>query len=150
MTEQRTGPPGKEAAALIGQPGQQRVFDNNSSGDENTTTAPTVEASLDREQVFHIALAVMPRGELRRFTPKWPLSFRRIGADVNFSLFVKGWPDATELDLLLNAYIRAAAKREQTRPFADRNRALQALLEHSMRGERIPPGEVAAMLGPVK
>ena len=147
---QERAPLENEAAALVGKPGQRRDFDNNSSSAENTTTSPTVEAPLDRQQLFSIARAVMPRGELRRFTPKWPLSFRRIGADVYFSLFVKGGPDATELDLLLNAYIRALARREQTRPFADRNRALQALLERSVRGERIAPGEVAAILGPVK
>jgi len=149
ITIMREKPPPEEGAAtLVGKPGQPRVFDSSSA--ENTTTPPTLEASLGRRQVFHIARALMPRGELRRFTPKWPLSCRRIGADVNFSLFIKGWPDATELDLLLHAYIRALAKREQTRPFADRNRPLQALLERSMRGERIAPGEVAAILGPIK
>ncbi|MBV9151308.1 MAG: hypothetical protein JO204_05995 [Alphaproteobacteria bacterium] len=124
MTDTREKPPPEnETAALVGKPGQRRDFDN-SSGEQNTTSGHTVEASslLEREQLLKLAAEIMPCADLRRYVPRHPAWCRRIGKDVWFRLMLDRDPDPSEIQLLFEAHKRAVARREHEQEVARKER----------------------------
>ena len=107
-------PPKEVAAAQVSGPGQRRDFGSGSDSQQITTTVPLAKApSLDRQRLWELAFAVMPRGELRRHLPKYPAWCKRIGDDVWFQLMLDREPDPSEIRLLLEANARATAGRDQ-------------------------------------
>jgi hypothetical protein len=107
-------PPKEVAAAQVSAPGQRRDFGSGSDSQQITTTIPLAKApSLDRQRLWELAFAVMPRGELRRHLPRYPAWCKRIGDDVWFQLMLDREPDPSEIRLLLEANARATARRDQ-------------------------------------
>jgi hypothetical protein len=130
-------PPKEVAAAQVSGPGQRRDFGSGSDSQQITTTVPHAQApSLDRQRLFELALAVMPRGELRRHLPRYPEWCKRIGSDVWFQLMLDHELDPTEIQLLLDAHDRATARRKHECEVAAKERELRALARHYMRGGR--------------
>jgi len=132
----RTGPPPeKEAAAQVSGPGQRPDFDNSTS-QENTTTGRMAEASstIDTAQLLRLALAIVPRGELRRYLRGEPAWCRRAGDDTLVPLVLGTLPDQSEIDLLLKAHGRAAARRDHERKIAEEERELRLLARRLKRG----------------
>jgi hypothetical protein len=107
-------PPKEVAAAQVSAPEQRRDFGNGSDSQQITITVPLAKApSLDRQRLWELAFAVMPRGELRRHLPRYPAWCKRIGDDVWFQLMLDREPDPSEIRLLLEANARATARRDQ-------------------------------------
>ena len=142
-----TPPPENEAAAQVGKPGQRRDFD--SSNTNSTTSRLPAEAgsTFDRKQLQQMAVAIMPRGELRRHVRKEPPWCQRIGADVWFSLMVQRDPDRSEIQLLLDAHARAVARREHERTILDGEKTLRDIARRIRRGEPVPPNALHNVLG---
>jgi hypothetical protein len=132
----RTGPPEKrerrpgQEAAILGKTGKVN------NGEITTPPAHAQVPSLDRQRLWELALAVMPRGELRRNLPRYPEWCKRIGSDVWFQLMLDHELDPTEIQLLLDAHDRAKARRKHECEVAAKERELRALARQYMRGGR--------------
>ena len=130
-------PPKEVAAAQVSGPGQRRDFGSGSDSQQITTTVPLAKVpSPDRQRLFELAFAVMPRGELRPHLPRYPAWCKRIGDDVWVQLMLGRELDPTEMQLLLDAHDRATARRDHKRHIAEKERALRALARRYMRGGR--------------
>jgi len=125
--------PGQEAA-ILGKTGEVNCSDNATN---RLALSPKIDAkALDRQRLWELALAVMPRGELRRHLPRYPEWCKRIGSDVWFQLMLDHELDPTEIQLLLDAHDRATARRKHECEIAAKERELRALARHYMRGGR--------------
>jgi hypothetical protein len=132
----RAGPPEKRERSRAGTTAAHLENTLRSSAEITTPPAHAQAPSLDRQRLWELALAVMPRGELRRHLPRYPAWCRRIGDDVWFQLMLDHELDPTEIQLLLDAHDRATARRKHECEVAAKERELRALARHYMRGGR--------------
>ena len=127
------------------------MTDKPQSGAPPENEVANVQASeIDIPRLIEIAQAIMPRGALRHYLKNEPSWCRRAGDDAFMRLCVCRLPDPSEIDLLLRAYDRAVARRDQQRLLDAKNREVVALARRIRDGERVPAGALSAILGPVK
>jgi hypothetical protein len=136
MTDAPTGPPEKRERGQAGTTAAHLETTLTNTGEITTTPAHAQVPSLDRQRLWELALAVMPRGELRRNLPRYPEWCKRIGSDVWFQLMLDHELDPTEIQLLLDAHDRAKARRKHECEVAAKERELRALARQYMRGGR--------------
>ena len=93
----------------------------------------------DRDTLRAMALAIMTGGELRRYLRGEPPWCGRAGTDVWCALLSRRRePDTVEIDLLLKAHARAAAKRDRQLELVRREQEYLAR-EAARRGQRRQP-----------
>jgi hypothetical protein len=137
----RAGPPPENRTRRPAVTGTAHLENTSSNSAHLSTTCARAETSspidAKRREFFEMADAVASRGELRWFVPRYPAWCRRIGDDVWLQLMLDRDLDPSEIQLLLDAHTRAAARRDHERKIAEEERELR-LLARRLKGLLVP------------